>query len=56
MEIFKLKKLNDVEFKEQHQLKVSNRSAALENLMRMRMMMVMWASKGLRKILESLEL
>jgi Tfp pilus assembly protein PilO len=32
MERFDLKKLNDVEVKEQYQLKISNRFAALENL------------------------
>jgi len=31
MEIFILKKLNDVEVKEQYQVKISNRFAALEN-------------------------
>jgi hypothetical protein len=32
MEIFNLRRLNDVEVKEQHQVKIWNRFAALENL------------------------
>jgi len=32
MEVFNLKKLNDVEVKKQYQVKISNRFAALENL------------------------
>jgi hypothetical protein len=32
IERFNLKKLNDVEVKEQYQVRISNRSAALENL------------------------
>jgi hypothetical protein len=32
MESFNLRKLNDLEVEEQYQAKISNRSAALENL------------------------
>jgi hypothetical protein len=41
MEDFKLKNLNDVEAKEQYQVKFSNIFAAL-----MKMMMIMWTSIG----------
>jgi len=39
MENFNFKKLNDVEVKEQHQVKISHRFPALKNLMMMMMMM-----------------
>jgi hypothetical protein len=39
VERFNLRKLNYVEVKEQQQVKISNKFAALENLM---MMMMMW--------------
>jgi hypothetical protein len=32
VEKFNLRKLNELEFRKQHQIKISNRSAALENL------------------------
>jgi hypothetical protein len=41
MEGFNLKKLNDVEVKEQYQVKISNRSAALENLMLLLLLLMM---------------
>jgi hypothetical protein len=40
MEKFNLKKLNDVDIKDEYQIKISNRFAALENLD------VMWTSTG----------
>jgi len=46
---FNLKKLNDEEVKEQYEVKISNRFAAMENLM---MMMMMWTSIGLGKVSE----
>jgi hypothetical protein len=49
-ERFKLRKPNDVGVKEMYQVKISNKFAALENLMMM-MMMMMWISVGLAKIL-----
>jgi hypothetical protein len=51
MEKFHSKKLNDAEIKEQYHVKISNRFAALENLM----MMMMWTSLGLGKVLERIQ-
>jgi hypothetical protein len=45
MERFNLKKVNGVEVKEQYQIKISTRFAALENIM-------MWISIGCGKVLE----
>jgi len=45
MEKFNLKKLNYMEVKEQHKVKISNKFAALEYLMT-------WISIGLWKVLE----
>jgi glycine betaine/choline ABC-type transport system substrate-binding protein len=53
MDNFNIKKLNDAEVKEQYQLKISNRFAALENLMTMTTMMrVVMISVGIWKVLE----
>jgi hypothetical protein len=41
METFNLKKLSDVEVREQYQVSISNGSVAFENLMMMMMMMMM---------------
>jgi hypothetical protein len=48
MEMVNLRKLNDVEVREQYQVKLSNRFAASENLMMMMMMIGMLI--GLRKL------
>jgi hypothetical protein len=42
VETFNLRKLNYVEVKEQYQVKISNRFAALGNLIKMMMMMMMF--------------
>jgi hypothetical protein len=49
MERFTLKKLNDVKVKEYNQVKIASWFAALENLDDG---IMMWASKGLGKVLE----
>jgi hypothetical protein len=51
MERFYLKKLKDVAVKEQYQVKISHRLTASENLM---MMMMMWTSKAIVEVLESI--
>jgi len=52
MDKFNLKKLNDMDVREQYQLNISNRFLPLENLMMMMMMMMMmWTSVGLGKVL-----
>jgi hypothetical protein len=45
MERFHLKKLNDMEVKEQYQVDISNMFAALQNL-------VLWISIGVEVVLE----
>jgi hypothetical protein len=56
MERFNLKNLNYLEIKEQYQIKISNRFAALKRLRRrmmmMMMMMMIWTSIGLVKLLQ----
>jgi hypothetical protein len=48
METFNHQKLNDVQVKEQYQVNISNRFAPLK------LMMMMWTSKGLGKVLEKI--
>jgi hypothetical protein len=54
-ERFNLKKLNDVAFKEQYQVKISNSFAVLENLVVVVVVVVMmWTSIGLRVVLQEI--